>query len=152
MAHGRIFCNVNKFKCVPTVGKAKMQAPLLLIELLYASHLSISIYLYLSLSISIYIYLYILHSPRDDNFGIYISSHFSRFSYLPHLWNAHSLRVQLLKYICQDSRAIYQCWAPQMNIFLVQMATHSSVLAWRVPGMGEPGGLLSMGSHRVGHD
>ena len=30
-----------------------------------------------------------------------------------------------------------------------EMATHSSVLAWRIPGMGEPGGLLSMGSHRV---
>ena len=32
------------------------------------------------------------------------------------------------------------------------MATHSSVRAWRIPGMGEPGGLPSMGSHRVGHD
>ena len=32
------------------------------------------------------------------------------------------------------------------------MATHSSVLAWRVPGTGEPGGLPSMGSHRVRHD
>ena len=32
------------------------------------------------------------------------------------------------------------------------MTTHSSVLAWRIPGMGEPGRLLSMGSHRVGHD
>ena len=32
------------------------------------------------------------------------------------------------------------------------MATHSSVLAWRIPGMGEPGRLPSMGSHRVGHD
>ena len=32
------------------------------------------------------------------------------------------------------------------------MATHSSVLAWGIPGMGEPGGLPSMGSHRVGHD
>ena len=32
------------------------------------------------------------------------------------------------------------------------MATRSSVLAWRIPGTGEPGGLLSMGSHRVGHD
>ena len=32
------------------------------------------------------------------------------------------------------------------------MATHSSVLAWRIPGMGEPGGPLSMGLHRVGHD
>ena len=33
-----------------------------------------------------------------------------------------------------------------------EMATHSSVLAWRVPGTGVPGGLPSMGSHRVGHD
>ena len=33
-----------------------------------------------------------------------------------------------------------------------ETATHSSVLAWRIPGMGEPGGLPSMGSHRVGHD
>ena len=32
------------------------------------------------------------------------------------------------------------------------MAPHSSVLAWRIPGPGEPGGLLSMGSYRVGHD
>ena len=32
------------------------------------------------------------------------------------------------------------------------MATHSSILAWRIPGTEEPGGLLSMGSHRVGHD
>ena len=33
-----------------------------------------------------------------------------------------------------------------------EMATHSSILAWRIPGMAEPGGLLSVGSHRVGHD
>ena len=33
-----------------------------------------------------------------------------------------------------------------------EMATHSSVFAWRIPGTGEPGGLPSMGSHRVGHD
>ena len=33
-----------------------------------------------------------------------------------------------------------------------EMAIHSSVLAWRIPGMVEPGGLPSMGSHRVGHD
>ena len=32
-----------------------------------------------------------------------------------------------------------------------KMATHSKVLAWRIPGTGEAGGLLSMGSHRVGH-
>ena len=33
-----------------------------------------------------------------------------------------------------------------------EMATHSSILAWRIPGMGEPAGLPSMGSHRVRHD
>ena len=33
-----------------------------------------------------------------------------------------------------------------------EMATHSSVLAWRIPGMAEPGGLPSLESHRVGHD
>ena len=33
-----------------------------------------------------------------------------------------------------------------------EMATHSGVLAWRIPGMAEPGGLLSMGSYRAGHD
>ena len=33
-----------------------------------------------------------------------------------------------------------------------EMATHSSVLAWRIPGTGEPGGLSSLGSHRVGYD
>ena len=33
-----------------------------------------------------------------------------------------------------------------------EMATHSSVLAWRISGTGQPSGLLSMGSHRVGHD
>ena len=34
----------------------------------------------------------------------------------------------------------------------MEMATYSSVLAWRIPGTGEPGGLPSIGSHRVGHD
>ena len=34
----------------------------------------------------------------------------------------------------------------------MEMAIHSSVLAWRIPGTGEPGGLPSMGSHRVGHN
>ena len=33
-----------------------------------------------------------------------------------------------------------------------EMATHSSILSWRIPGTGEPGGLPSMGSHRVGHN
>ena len=42
----------------------------------------------------------------------------------------------------------------EIFIYLIieNITTHSSTLAWRIPGMGEPGGLLSMGSHRVGHD
>ena len=39
-----------------------------------------------------------------------------------------------------------------LSILEKEIATHSSVLAWRIPGTGEPGGLPSMGSHRVGHD
>ena len=40
----------------------------------------------------------------------------------------------------------------QFHALEKEMTTHSSVLAWRIPGTGEPGGLLSMGLHRVGHD
>ena len=39
-----------------------------------------------------------------------------------------------------------------MHALEEEMATHSSVLAWKIPGTEEPGGLPSMGSHRVGHD
>ena len=39
-----------------------------------------------------------------------------------------------------------------MHALEKKMATHSSILAWRIPGTGEPGGLPSMGSHRAGHD
>jgi len=38
------------------------------------------------------------------------------------------------------------------NALEKEMATHSSTLAWRIPGTAEPGGLPSMGSHKVGHD
>ena len=50
-------------------------------------------------------------------------------------------------------------WVTSLSIFTFhfhalekEMATHSSVLAWRIPGTGEPGGLQSLGLHRVGHD
>ena len=56
---------------------------------------------------------------------------------------------------------LFSLWGIYWNIFKPRysffhhsrkMATHSSVLAWRIPGTGEPGGLLSLGSHRVGHN
>ena len=49
--------------------------------------------------------------------------------------NTMSLLFSMLSYLSSDKA----------------MATHSSVLAWRIPGTGEPGGLPSLGSHRVGH-
>ena len=56
-------------------------------------------------------------------------------------------------------RRVRHDWATSLSLFTFhfhalekEMATHSSVLAWRIPGTGEPGGLLSMGLHRVGHD
>ena len=47
-----------------------------------------------------------------------------------------------------------QTWLSNFHFHALEkeMATHSSVLAWRIPGKGEPGGLPSMGSHRVGHN
>ena len=59
------------------------------------------------------------------------------------------------------SRRVGHDWATSLSLFTFtfhfhalekEMATHSSVLAWSIPGTGEPGGLPSMGSHRVGHD
>ena len=47
---------------------------------------------------------------------------------------------------------VYFCFYFHYSRRWEEMATHSSVLAWRIPGMGEPGGLLSTGSHRVRHD
>ena len=43
-------------------------------------------------------------------------------------------------------------WLPEAITLEKEMATHFSVLAWRIPGIGEPGELLSLGLHRVGHD
>ena len=53
-------------------------------------------------------------------------------------------------YLCNpQSNNFYET---QYRALEKEMATHYSILAWRIPGMGEPGALLSMGSHRVGHD
>ena len=47
---------------------------------------------------------------------------------------------------------VWRAEAPCRHALEKEMATHSSVLAWRIPGTGEPGGLLSLGSHSVRHD
>ena len=71
-------------------------------------------------------------------------------------WTEEAGRLQSM-----GSRRVGHDWATSLSLFTFtfhfhalekEMATHSSVLAWRIPGTGEPGGLLSLGSHRVGHD
>ena len=56
------------------------------------------------------------------------------------------------KYEKEYVKAVYCHPAYLTHVLKKEMATHSSVLTWRIPGTGEPGGLLSMGSHRVRHD
>ena len=73
------------------------------------------------------------------------------------------MRMYFLKYL-EDSHLHMTSLANKMRVRVIWVSsretfnslcsvfTHSSVLAWRIPGTGEPGGLPSMGSHRVGHD
>ena len=53
---------------------------------------------------------------------------------------------------CATVHGVTKNWIRLSDWSRKETTTHSSVLAWRIPGMGEPGGLPSMGSHRVGHD
>ena len=59
--------------------------------------------------------------------------------------------AQMVKRLPTMQETQVQSLGPE-DLLEKEMATHSSVLAWRIPEMGEPGGLPSMGSHRVGYD
>ena len=65
-----------------------------------------------------------------------------------------SLMAQLVKNppATQETQEMQVQSLGREDLLEKEMATHSSVLAWRIPGTGEPHGLPSMGSHRVGHD
>ena len=69
----------------------------------------------------------------------------------PFQYSWASLVVQSVKNLpaMQETRVRFLGWEDPLE---KEMASHSSVLAWRIPGTGEPGGLPSMGLHRVGHD
>ena len=67
-------------------------------------------------------------------------------------WRKHKLKSRLLGEISITSGPSHYTLTFHFHALEKEMATHSSVLAWRIPGTGEPGGLLSMGSHRVWHD
>ena len=59
-----------------------------------------------------------------------------------------------IKMVLMTSKVTYIYFRLSLHFHALEkeVATHSSVLAWRIPGTGQPGGLPSMGSHRVGHD
>ena len=62
--------------------------------------------------------------------------------------------ISLVTQMVKNPPAVWETWGQslgQEDPLEKEMATHSSVLAWRIPGTGEPGGLLSMGLYRVGH-
>ena len=64
-------------------------------------------------------------------------------------------RASLVTQTVKNPPAMQETWVKSLGweyTLEKGMATHSSILAWRIPGMREPGGLPSMGSHRVGHD
>ena len=61
-------------------------------------------------------------------------------------------RVMLISVINRNPALWFELPGNTFHALEKEMATHSSVLAWRIPGTGEPGGLPSVGSHRVGHD
>ena len=66
-----------------------------------------------------------------------------------------SIGTSLMAQMVKNLLAMQETWAPflgQKDPLEDEMATHSNVLAWRIPGTGEPGGLPSMGLHRVRHD
>ena len=68
--------------------------------------------------------------------------HLTLYSYFLYYENIHESRTQLSVFT----------FTFHFHALEEEMATHSSVLAWRIPGTGEPGGLPFLGSHRVGHD
>ena len=91
--------------------------------------LIVQFFLSLNNNIQIYQGLFI-HSPSEEHLGCF------------QVWSVKNKAA-----ILSDFTLTFHFHPLEM-----EMATHSSVLAWRIPWTEEPGGLLSMGSHRVGHD
>ena len=78
-----------------------------------------------------------------------------RIGWLDDITDSMDMSLSELQELVMDREALACCdsWGhKESDTTEKEMATHSSILAWRIPGMTEPGGLPPMGSHRVGHD
>ena len=75
-----------------------------------------------------------------------------QYSCLENPWTEEPGRLQSIGSAKSQTRLSDFTFTFHFHALEKEMATHSSVLAWRIPGMAEPGGLPSVGSHRVGHD
>ena len=69
----------------------------------------------------------------------------------PYMTTGKTIGLTLRTFVSKVMSLLFNMLA-NFVILEKEMATHSGVLAWRIPGTEEPGGLPSMGSHRVGHD
>ena len=67
----------------------------------------------------------------------------------PYMTNGKTIALTRQTFVGRVMSLIFNM---QFRFVIAEMVAHFSVLAWRIPGTGEPGGLPSMGSHRVGHD
>ena len=90
--------------------------------------------------------------PKIDAFGIvFLEKTLERVT-----WTAKMSNQSILKEISPVTKSWTQLsdftFTFNFHALEKEMTTHSSVLAWRIPGMGEPGGLLSVGSHRARHN
>ena len=126
-----------------------------------ASHWLVTIFLYFPLDIRYLLQSSFIYLHERINYTLYCNQHLVR----DPTWS-HSLEGQSSECVTPLYSAYRTLFVPYQafNIYFYKlnyirtlfmekaMATHSSVLAWRIPGMVEPGGLLSVGSHRVGHD
>ena len=90
----------------------------------------------------------------QENALVIANTLFQQHKRRPYTWTSPDGQHRNFRGSCCDFACVY--WTVTSPNFKgkleKEMATHSSVLAWRIPGTGEPGGLPSMGSHRVGHD
>ena len=90
------------------------------------------------------------HVVENDKMSCLFMAQYDSSVYLSQVYFIHSSKDRYLG--CFHTLVVVNYAIIDTGVSEKAMATHSSTLAWRMPGTGEPGGLPSMGSHRVRHD